>query len=166
MAGVPVGTWLLTSIDPTIIRWGISAVAAFMLTLLVSGWRYRRKPTAGMTVAVGSLAGVFSGATQMSGPPLVAYWLGSTVTPATARANILLYTVLSTVITVATYLAAGLLTKSVFTLAAVIGPAYGLGLLAGSRLFGLATETIFRRICYALIALAVTLSLPVIDGIR
>jgi uncharacterized protein len=162
--GVPLGAWLLATIDPTAIRWVIVGVAALMLMLLISGWRYHRKPSATMTVAVGGLAGVFSGTAQMGGPPVVAYWLGSTIAAATARANILLYTAISTVITVVTYQAAGLLTKSIFFLAVVTGPPYGLGLLAGSRLFGLASETTFRRTCYALIAVAIVLGLPVIDG--
>ena len=39
------------------------------------------------------------------------------------------------------------------------------GLHLGSRLFGHASETMFRRICYGLIAAAVVLSLPVLDGV-
>jgi uncharacterized membrane protein YfcA len=165
VVGVPLGAWFLASVDPTAIRWAIIIVAALMLMLLVSGWRYHRKPTATVTVAVGGLAGVFSGTAQMGGPPVVAYWLGSTIAAATARANILLYTAVSTVITVVTYLAAGLLTTSLFSLALVTGPAYGLGLLIGSRLFGLASETVFRRACYVLIAAAIALGLPVLDEV-
>ena len=41
----------------------------------------------------------------------------------------------------------------------------GLGLFIGSRLFGVADEAIFRRICYVLIAAAVVFSLPVLDGV-
>jgi hypothetical protein len=37
--------------------------------LLMSGWRYHRKPTTMTTVAVGGLAGLSGGAAQMSGPP-------------------------------------------------------------------------------------------------
>jgi uncharacterized membrane protein YfcA len=159
-AGIPLGAWLLSSIDPAILRWAIVVVAALMLALLVSGWRYHRKPTPAMTVAVGGLAGVFSGAAQMGGPPTVAYWLGSSIAAATARANIILFFAISTVMTAVTYLAAGLLTTSVFTLAVLTGPVYGLGLLAGSRLFGIASETTFRRTCYVLIAVAIVLGLP------
>lgn len=160
VAGAPLGAWLLRSIDPAILRWAIVAVAAMMLTLLVSGWRYHRNPTPAMTVAVGGLAGVLSGAAQMGGPPTVAYWLGSTVAAATARANIILFFAISTAITAVTYLAAGLLTTSVFALAVAMGPVYGLGLLAGSRLFGIASESTFRRTCYVLIALAIVLGFP------
>jgi uncharacterized protein len=63
------------------------------------------------------------------------------------------------------YLAGGLLTSSVVGLALVTGPIYGLGLYAGSRMFGCASDLTFRRICFALIAVAITLSLPVLDAI-
>ena len=44
-------------------------------------------------------------------------------------------------------------------------PAYGIGLWGGSRLFGVASETTFRRICLCLIALAVVIGLPLLDGV-
>src|SRR5688572_21405557 len=43
LVGVPAGTWLLASIDPLVIRWSIVIVAAMMLILLTSGWRYHGK---------------------------------------------------------------------------------------------------------------------------
>jgi uncharacterized membrane protein YfcA len=165
IAGVPLGTWLLASIDPTIIRWAIVVLAALMLAVLMSGWRYQGKPTTMTTVAVGGLAGVSSGAAQMGGPPIVAYWLGGTIAANTVRANTILYFALSTVITLIAYLAVGLLTKSILVLAVATGPAYGLGLLVGAQLFGFASDTTFRRTCYALISAAIVLGLPATDGI-
>ncbi|WP_180335950.1 hypothetical protein [Pleomorphomonas diazotrophica] len=44
-------------------------------------------------------------------------------------------------------------------------PAYGIGLWAGARLFGVASEAIFRRICLGMIALAVVIGLPLLDGL-
>jgi uncharacterized protein len=45
----------------------------------------------------------------------------------------------------------------------ITGPIYGVGLYAGTRMFGLASEITFRRTCFALIALAIALSVPVLD---
>jgi uncharacterized protein len=61
--------------------------------------------------------------------------------------------------------AAGILTPAVIGLALFTGPICGAGLWFGSRSFGRTSETVFRRICYCLIAAAVALSLPVLDGI-
>ena len=77
LVGVPVGVWVLGSLDPLAIRWAIVALAALMLGLLLSGWRYHGRPRAGLTVLVGALSGLFSGAAQIGGPPVVPIgWAG------------------------------------------------------------------------------------------
>jgi len=81
------------------------------------------------------------------------------------RANIVLYFAISTVLTGASYLVGGLITQSVIALSLATGPLYGLGLYLGSRLFGRATETSFRRVSYGLIAAAAIVSLPVLDAV-
>ena len=163
--GIPLGTLMLVRTDPVHIRWAVVVLATLMLALLMSGWRYRGKPTAPLAFGVGALAGICSGAAQVGGPAVIAYWLGSTSPAATVRANIMLYFAISTAIAIVSYLAGGLLTLTIVKLALVVGPAYGLGLFLGSRLFGVADDTIFRRICYALIVVAVLVSLPVLDGV-
>ena len=47
----------------------------------------------------------------------------------------------------------------------VVGPVYGLGVWFGASLFGKASETVFRAICYVLIASAVLIGLPALDGL-
>jgi uncharacterized protein len=165
MIGIPIGTVMLVRLDPLVIRWGIVILATLMLTLLMSGWRYRGRPTAPLTFGVGGFAGVCSGAAQVGGPAVIAYWLGSTSPAATIRASIILYFAISTAIAMVSYFAGGVLTLTVLKLAIVVGPVYGLGLFLGARLFGIADESVFRRICYALIAIAVVISLPLLDGV-
>jgi uncharacterized membrane protein YfcA len=165
LVGVPLGTWLLVSMDPLIIRWAIVVLAAVMLFLLTSGWRYRGNPTAPATIGVGVLSGIFNGAAQVGGPPVVAYWLGGGIPAATVRANFVLFFAASTLLTTLTYFLGDLFTTSAFYLSLFVGPAYGLGLFIGSRLFTLASEATFRRICCGLIAVAVLLGLPVLDSV-
>src|SRR3954465_9735544 len=51
--GVPVGTYFLTRLDPVVTRWIISGFVAALLMLLLSGWRYRGKDHAALSIAVG-----------------------------------------------------------------------------------------------------------------
>jgi hypothetical protein len=53
----------------------------------------------------------------------------------------------------------------VIGLALIAGPAFGIGLWIGSHMFGLASEATFRRVCYAMIAAAAFVSLPIFDGL-
>jgi len=90
LAGVPFGTFVLATGDPLAIRWAIAALIFALLALLLSGWRYRGRIAAPITIGVGGLAGFLSGAAQMGGPPVVAYWLGGATRSDVVRANIVL----------------------------------------------------------------------------
>lgn len=165
LAGVPLGTLILARADPLAVRWAIIAVVISLLALLVSGWRYHGKPTAPLTIGVGAVAGVFGGAAQVSGPPVVAYWLGGALPAATVRANLVFYFAMSSLITGVNYVFAGFFDVPAFALSFVAGPVFGLGVLAGSRLFGKTDDQVFRRICYGLIAAAAIIGLPLLDGL-
>lgn len=165
LVGVPLGTYALAHLDPLTIRWSIIAVVVALLLLLMSGWRYHGRPRAYFTVAVGTISGIFSGAAQVGGPPVVAYWLGGAISGNTVRANIILYFAVSSAITAASYLWGGLITVPIVAMAAVAAPAYGAGLWLGAHIFGIASEQTFRRLCFGLIALSALIGLPILDGV-
>jgi uncharacterized membrane protein YfcA len=160
---VPIGTYALTQFNPITTRWIIIAFVIALLALLISGWRYHGKEHPALAIGVGGVAGFCSGLAQTGGPPVVAYWLGRPISGAIARANIIFYFALTGIISFFTYLAAGILTWEVIKLSLLVGPIYGLGLFIGAKLFGVASDTLFRRICYSLIALAAIISLPLLD---
>jgi uncharacterized protein len=160
MIGVPIGTAILSLFAPLTLRWLIAGMAAAMLLLLLSGWRYRGRPHALATVAVGAVSGLFSGIAQIGGPPVVSYWLGTETAQAKLRANVILYFAASSILSLTTYVWGGLMTPQVLKFALFAGPAYGLGTLAGARLFGHASPAVFRASTLILIAFAVLLSLP------
>jgi uncharacterized membrane protein YfcA len=164
LVGVPSGVYLLTHLPPLAIRWAIIGICAALLILLVSGWRYRGTPKPPLTIGVGALSGLFSGASQVGGPPVVAYWLGGAIPPGTVRANIVLYFEISTTLTIINFFLGGLFVMPLLPLCLMTAPAYAVGLWGGAHLFGVASEATFRRICLGLIALAVVIGLPVLDG--
>lgn len=164
--GVPAGTAALSLLPSVTLRWIISVVVLCLLLFLISGWRYHGRPKTWLTVGVGALAGLFGGAAQMSGPPVVAYWLGGAIERNVVRANIILYFALATILSAISYLIGGLLTLQVLLIALVVSPGYGIGLAFGSRMFGIASESTFRRICFTLIAGAAIIGLPLLDCLR
>ena len=165
LIGVPLGTLFLLHADPLAVRWLIVALIAPLLALMMAGWRYPWPPTAAVTALVGALAGFFGGVAQMGGPPIVLYWLRGATTAAMIRASIILYFAIADIIIFASYLIGGLFTLAVVSLTLAIGPVFAFGLWIGAHMFGLASEATFRRICYALIALSLLLSLPLFDGL-
>jgi uncharacterized membrane protein YfcA len=165
LVGVPVGTYLLSRLDPVTTRWIISGFVGALLLLLLSGWRYRGKDYVALSVGIGALSGFCAGLAQTGGPPIVGYWLGRPVASAVARANIFLFFGACDFFAVVSYAAGGLLTKDAILFSLVIGPVYGIGIKLGASWFGRASEAMFRGICYALIALAVLFGLPALDGV-
>ncbi|TFF22940.1 sulfite exporter TauE/SafE family protein [Jiella endophytica] len=163
--GVLLGTLLLTVASPLAVRWFIASVVVILLVLLASGWRYHGRPKTLLTIAVGTVSGVFSGAAGTGGPPVVAYWLGSPRAGKVVRANIVAYFAVSTVFTVVSYAVGGLFIRALLPLIVATGPLYAAGLFAGTRLFGLARESVFRWACIALIAGSALVSLPILDPI-
>jgi uncharacterized protein len=165
LVGVPIGTWLLTRLDPVTTRWIISGFVTALLLLLLSGWRYRGKDYAALSVGIGMLSGFCSGLAQTGGPPIVGYWLGRPVASQIARANIVLFFAASDFFSMVSYAVTGLINREALLFALVVGPVYAIGVRCGALLFGRASEAVFRGICYTLIALAVIFGLPALDGV-
>jgi uncharacterized protein len=164
LIGVPIGTYFLSRLEPVTTRWIISAFVFALLLLLLSGWRYRGKDHAAVSVGIGGVSGFCSGLAQTGGPPIVGYWLGRPIPSVVARANIVLFFGASDLFSAVSYTTAGLITMDAILFAIVVGPVYGIGVWFGASLFGKASETVFRAICYALIAAAVIFGLPALDG--
>jgi uncharacterized protein len=162
---IPIGTYFLTRLDPVTTRWIISAFVAALLLLLLSGWRYRGKDHAALSVAIGAVSGFCSGIAQTGGPPIVGYWLGRPIVAKVARANILLFFGASDVFGAVSYAVSGLITPQALGFSLIVGPVYAVAIWLGAKLFGRASEKLFRAICYGLIALALIVGLPALDGI-
>lgn len=165
LIAIPVGTYALTRLDPVTTRWIITSFVLVLLALLMSGWRYRGAEHPALSVGVGALSGFGSGLAQTGGPPIVAYWLGRPISSVVARANIMLFFGMSDLFSAASYAAAGLISIDSLKFSLVVGPVYALGVTLGALMFGRASEQLFRAICYALIALAAIVGLPLLDGV-
>ena len=165
LIGVPIGTYFLSRLDPVTTRWIISAFVFALLLLLVSGWRYRGGDHAALSIGIGGLSGFCSGLAQTGGPPIVGYWLGRPISSVIARANILLFFGASDFFSAVSYATTGLITADSIKLSLMVGPVYAIGVAFGALLFGKAGERVFRSICYVLIAAAVVIGLPMLDGV-
>lgn len=165
MLTTPLGVYALKTADPLTLRWAITALVALILALLMSGLRYRKRPGAAPTVAVGALSGVLGGAAQLSGAPVAAFWLGGPGDPRAIRANLIAFFALASVSSGVAFAVGGLFTADAVTLALWLGPAYGLGIWLGGRRFVGASDAGYRRAAYAVIALAAVLSAPAWDGL-
>jgi uncharacterized membrane protein YfcA len=160
---LPLGTFLLLVIDPAALRWFIGAFVLFALPLLAGGWRYHGKPKLPITLAVGAISGLTSGAVQIGGPPVILYWLGGALKAATVRANMFVFFGALGVAGCVSYFVEGLFSKEALALALLLSVPYTLPFLLGAIYFHRAPEKTYRWIAYTVIGLAGLFSLPIFD---
>jgi uncharacterized membrane protein YfcA len=163
---LPLGSLALVLVDPLWLRWLIVVLVLAALAALMSGWRYHGRPTLPAALGVGALAGFGAGAVQIGAPPLLVFWLGGANKAATVRANIMVYFIVQDAIAFLAYYWNGLFTGETLALALLLGLPFGATLAAGAYWFHGSSEALYRRAAYAIIALAVLVSLPIFDALR
>ncbi len=150
--GMPAGIAILKFADPEHLRIAIAVTVLLMAAALASGWRYRGRPSAGLSAGTGVTAGLLGGSTGIGGPPVVLFWLGSQSDGTAVRANLVVYFATGTLMGLGSLIVAGLVTEAIFWRAMSFAPLFGLGMWIGSLAFGRLSETAFRRAALALVA--------------
>ncbi|HVG50728.1 MAG TPA: sulfite exporter TauE/SafE family protein [Xanthobacteraceae bacterium] len=161
---VPLGTMILLAADQAILRWIISIGILGLLAVLITGWRYRGPTSLPLKIGIGAVSGVGSGAANAGGPPVIVYWL-STAAPAAMRANLLVYFQFNGAAMIASFALQGVFDRNNIALALIVGPTFGIALAIGSRFFRGASDTLYRNVAYAIVAVAAFIGVPVFDGI-
>ncbi len=161
IAGVPVGVWLLATTPETPMRWIISIIVLLAVVVLASGYQRKKVMPLPGVVGVGTTAGIGSGLAGLGGPPVIVFWVSGAATAAQTRMNIFGFFGLTGVMSGTGHFLFGLFTPERLVLAALLIPAYALGIYAGARMFGLASESAFRRFALTICALGAVLVMPV-----
>jgi uncharacterized membrane protein YfcA len=159
---LPLGIFLLLVADPIALRF-IGAFVLFALPLLAGGWRYHGKPKLPITLAVGAISGLTSGAVQIGGPPVILYWLGGALKAVTVRANMFVFFGVLDIAGCINYFAEGLFSREALALAILLAIPYTVPFLFGAVSFDRTSDRIYRRIAYAMIGIAGLVSLPIFD---
>jgi uncharacterized protein len=160
---IPIGTFALLLLDPIILRWFIAVMVLSLVAVLASGWRYHGRPRLPVTIGVGLFSGFGAGAVQIAGPPVLIYWLGTATSAITARANFLVYFLLLDLSSCVVYFWRGLITAELLALSLLLAIPFFVATAAGARYFHGASETLYRRVAYAIITASALVSLPLFD---
>ena len=142
---VPLGTYVLVTVDPQLMRRIIAATVIGFALLLLRGWRYAGQHRLATGVGLGGLAGVMVGATSMGGPPVILYLLAGPDRIETTRANLTFFVAGISLAGLVMLWLAGVLDARALVLAAALAPGYYLGMVLGSRLFARFNDTRFRQ---------------------
>lgn len=142
---IPVGGWLLGTIDREITRRVIAGMVVLFAGLMALGWRYPGPTRLPVSLALGSLSGVLIGATSMGGPPVILYLLAGPDPIDQTRANLIVFVTLLSAVGLAILAALGVASLTDAAWCAALAPVYLGATIVGARLYGCFDERAFRR---------------------
>jgi uncharacterized membrane protein YfcA len=133
---VPVGTVLLTTISPDIVRICISVFVLTMVAILSLQTRMVALVSPKVTLIAGMVSGVAQGMTGMAGPLFATALLARGESARLTRANIIVMAAAIIAISVVSFASFGLISRRTLVLAMVTSPAMLSGVWMGAVLFG------------------------------
>lgn len=148
---MPLGSWLLTSLDPELIARGIALIVLLFSVTLMFGWRYEGDKRLPATLGIGAVSGVLMASTSLGNPPVMFYLLSSRDRAAVNRANFTGYFAVTLLTLILWMVWSELVAWQAVRTAAILLPFFMAAAWAGSRLFRQSSETLYRRIAFGLL---------------
>jgi len=143
---VPIGGYLLVTLDPLLARRTISAVVAVFSLILLGGLRYSGPHRPATSLALGSIVGVLLGATSVGAPPVILYLLSGPDPQAVTRANLTVFVTAISVIGLVMLLIAGAFTTHLTISAFLLCIPYLAATWLGGTLFARMSDLGVRRL--------------------
>ncbi len=153
-ACMPLGSWLLVTIEAPSLQFGVSLLVAASALVLLTGWRYEGRKPMGASVGVGMVSGILMAMTSLGNPPVMVYLLSSKDTAATNRANFTGYFAITLAALIVMMAVSGLISLEVIGRVAALLPGFLLATWLGSRMFRRSNEALYRRVALGLLLLA------------
>lgn len=144
----PIGTVLLITLDPEIVKKVIAVAVLFVTIVSLMGWTYKGPRGFFPGFLTGAIGGTVNGVAGVGGPPLVLYLMSLPGTAKEHRANIAIITTMMGLTVLVSLVLADAVTKSVLINIAVLVLPYILSVWMGARLFNILPAHVFRLIIY------------------
>ncbi len=141
----PLGTWLLVTGDPDVMRRFIGGFVLVSALVMLKGWSYTGPRNARISFGAGLVSGFANGAGGVGGPPVTLYLISSDEPAAVKRANIAVASTLQAVLTVIPMAAAGVVSVDLLLRSAALLVPFAAAIVLGGRLFRRATDRIYRQ---------------------
>jgi uncharacterized membrane protein YfcA len=148
----PIGTWILVSVQPALMKIFISSLVLILVVMLHRGWRFAPNAGAPTLALAGTLTGLLQSSAGVGGPAAVAIALSRTGTPEQQRANVIGAVTALSLCSLIPMWYAGLFTAAVIVQSLAIVPLYSAATWIGTRYFSAHGKQHYRSA--ALLALA------------
>ena len=148
---MPVGSWLLVTLDPTLIARAMAGVVLVFSLVLLTGWRYDGPKRLPVTLGIGALSGTLMASTSLGNPPVMIYLLSGRDRAETNRANFTGYFAITLLTLIAWMLIGGLISMEAAERSLVFLGPFLVAVWVGGKLFRKSSEEIYRRIALGLL---------------
>ncbi len=159
----PFGLWLMSVTEALTLRWIVTGVVLLTLAAVVTGWRWHGRLGWGGRLGIGGASGVIGGMTGLTGPVVITFYLANARSAQAVRANTILFLASCDIVIIASLAVSGQVAERALWLAPILSAPYLVTALIGQALFDPAYETLYRRIAYGVVFLAVISGLPLLD---
>jgi hypothetical protein len=164
--GMPIGAYLLSSLDQSIIKLAIAVVVIPFSILLLLGHSHQFKRDTLGSVVAGFMGGLLGGSTGLGGPPVVLFLLNQGMVTERFVGTLSAYFLFNGVILIGTYSSLGMVTSDILTKAAVLLPTLWLGSYIGIKLLPKINAVLFKRIASVIVTVtAVTIIVSILMGV-
>jgi len=161
---LPVGLSLLSTISPETYRYLVSSISIVLLMCLVFGLRYSGKMYPPLVAAVGGLSGFSGGLGGVPGPPVILFYMASTLPVRVLRANMMLFLFFSDILIISVVGIRGELYLTPLLIGLLMAVPNGLGNLIGAAIFNPDKASMYKAVAYMVIGASAIMGLPIWNG--
>jgi len=152
--GVPIGAYLLSSLDPTIIKLIIAVlIIPFSIVMLLGHSHQFKRDSLGCGIS-GFVSGLVGSSTTFGGPPVVIFLLNQGLVRERFVGTITAFFLFVGVASVSAFSAMGMVTIDLLIKVAILLPTAVLGFYIGIKVLPKINATLFRRIAASIVSLA------------
>lgn len=148
---IPLGSFVLVNADADVMRHSISILVLLCVFILAIGWQYKGAYSLKASTMTGMASGLISGATSLGGLPVMLFYLSGSQETKVTRASIVVFLVITVLVSLVTYLSHGIITSDILLRTVLLAPFFIVAIWFGGRLFGKASEALFRMITLSLL---------------
>lgn len=161
---LPVGLALLSTISPETYRYLVSSISLVLLACLVFGLRYSGKMYPPLVAGVGAMAGFSGGLGGVPGPPVILFYMASTLPVRVVRANMMLFLFFTDFMIIAIVGLRGELFLTPLVIGLLMAVPNGIGNLIGAAIFNPDKAGIYKAVAYIVIAASAIMGLPFLNS--
>jgi uncharacterized membrane protein YfcA len=156
--GTPVGVWCLAHLPQAPVRLCIAAIVLVAVAVLSRGMRMAVAPTGVRMFPFGAVSGLFNGLAGMPGPPVIAFYLASPIETGVARASMIVFFLVTSVIALVPLAFIGMVSGPMIVASLCGFPAVWFGSWLGAVLYQGSSEGRYRAVALVLLVATAVLA--------